>query len=90
MFFLLTILASEPEWKIINKTFFKSSVINYVAPQIIVNGLIVEILPEKVQVFDVAGDLTKEEALLIVKYLHAEGFILGDKVVVEIITDNDI
>ena len=60
------------------------------APQIVVNGLIVEIFPEKVQVFDVAGDLTKEEALLIVKYLHAEGFILGQQVVLEIITSNDI
>lgn len=60
------------------------------APQIVVNGLIVEILPEKVQVFDVVGDLTKEEALLIVKYLHAEGFILGQQVVLEIITSNDI
>ena len=76
--------------KIINETFPKSSVINYVAPQIIINGLVVEILPKKVQVFDVAGDLTKKEALLIVKYLHAEGFVLGDKIMLEIITDGDI
>jgi hypothetical protein len=79
-----------PEWKIIKKTFLKSSVINYVAPQIIVNGLIVELLDDKVKIFDVAGDLTKEEAMLIVKYLHAEAFILGDRVVLEIITNDDI
>mgnify|MGYP001264261572 CR=1 FL=1 len=60
------------------------------APQIIINGLIVEILPKKVQVFDIAGDLTKKEALLIVKYLHAEGFILGDNIVLEIVTSDDI
>ena len=79
-----------PESKIIKKTFLKSSVINYVAPQIIVNGLIVELLDDKVKIFDVAGDLTKKEAMLIVKYLHAEAFILGDRVVLEIITNDDI
>jgi len=78
------------ESKIIKKTFLKSSVINYVAPQIIVNGLIVELLDDKVKIFDVTGDLTKKEAMLIVKYLHAEAFILGDRVVLEIVTNDDI
>ena len=76
------------ESKIIKKTFLKSSVINYVAPQIIISGLVVEILSDKVKIFDVMGDLSTEEATLIIKYLHAEAFILGDKVVVEIITSD--
>ena len=58
------------------------------APPIIISGLVVEILSDKVKIFDVMGDLSKEEAMLIVKYLHAEAFILGDKVVVEIITSD--
>ena len=87
-FFLLTSLASEPEWKIITKTFFKSSVISCVAAPITINGLVVEVLPSKVMIFDVMGDMTKQEAMLIVKYLHAEAFILGDQIVVEIITDD--
>jgi len=59
-----------------------------VASPITVNGLVVEILPNKVKIFDVLGDLSKGEAMLIIKYLHAEAFILGDKIVVEIITDD--
>lgn len=58
------------------------------APQVIINGLVVEILPEKVKIFDVIGDLSKEEATLIIKYLHAEAFILGTKIVVEVITSD--
>ena len=56
--------------------------------QIIIAGLVVEILPDKVKIFDVVGDVSKTEAMLIVKYLHAEAFVLGDKIVVEIITDD--
>ena len=67
-----------------------SSVIKYVAPQVIINGLIVEILFEKVKIFDIVGDLTRAEALLIVKYLHAEAFISGDSIVLEIVTDKNI
>lgn len=59
-------------------------------PQIIINGLIVEVRPRKVKIFDVAGDLSKEEALLMIKYLHTEGFILGKKVLLEIVTDDNI
>ena len=58
------------------------------ALQIIISGLVVEILPDKVKIFDVQGDLSKTEAMLIIKYLHAEAFILGDKIVVEIVTDD--
>lgn len=60
------------------------------APQIIISGLVVEILSDKVKIFDVIGDVSKVEAMLIVKYLHDEAFILGDKIVVEIVTDDDI
>ena len=59
-------------------------------PQIIINGLIVEVRDRKVKIFDVAGDLSKEEALLMIKYLHTEGFISGDKVLLEIVTDDNI
>ena len=76
--------------EIINKPFFKSSVIIYVAPQITINGLVVEILSQKVTIFDESGDLSKKEALLMLKYLHTEGFILGDRVLLEIVTDYDI
>ena len=58
------------------------------AAPITINGLVVEVLPSKVMIFDVMGDLSKQEAMLIVKYLHAEAFILGDQIVVEIITDD--
>ena len=78
------------ELKIIKKNFLNASVINYVTPQIIVNGLVVEISSTKVKIFDAIGDLTKEEALLIVRYLHSEAFILGERVVCEIITEDDI
>ena len=57
------------------------------ASPITINGLVVEVLPGGVKIFDVLGDLSKEEAMLIVKYLHAEAFILGDQIVVEIVTD---
>ncbi len=60
------------------------------APQIIISGLVVEILSDKVKIFDVIGDVSKVEAMLIVKYLHDEAFILGDKNEVEIVTDEDI
>ncbi len=60
------------------------------APQIIISGLVVEILSDKVKIFDVIGDVSKVEAMLIVKYLHDEAFIFGDKIVVEIVTDDDI
>ena len=55
-----------------------------------ISGLVVEILADKVKIFDVEGDVSKVEAMLIVKYLHDEAFILGDKIVVEIVTDDDI
>jgi len=58
------------------------------ASPITINGLVVEVLPSKVKIFDVLGDLSKQEAMLIVKYLHAEAFILGDQIVVEIVTDH--
>jgi len=63
-----------------------------VAPQITINGLEVEILSQKkkVKIFDESGDLSKKEALLILKYLHAEGFVSGDKILLEIVTDYDI
>ena len=61
------------------------------APQIIINGLVVEVLTDNtVKIYDVTGDLTKDEALKIVKYLHAEAFISGEEVVLEIVTENDI
>jgi hypothetical protein len=60
------------------------------APEIIINGLTVEILPDRVKIYDVVGDLTKKEALKIVKYLHTEAFILGEKVILEIVTDDNI
>ena len=59
-------------------------------PQIIINGLVVEIQSDQVKIFDIAGDLSKKEALLMIKYLHTEGFILGERVVLEIITDENI
>ena len=58
------------------------------APQIIISGLVVEIAPDKVKIFDELGDLSKTEVILIVKYLHAEAFIFGDKIAVEVITDD--
>jgi len=61
-----------------------------VAPQVTISGLVVEILSNKVKIFDVMGDVSKTEAILIVKYLHDEAFILGDNIVVEIVTDDDI
>ena len=61
------------------------------APQIIINGLVIEVLTDNtVKIYDVTGDLTKDEALKIVKYLHAEAFITGEEVVLEIVTENDI
>ena len=90
-FFQLTTDYFESGSKIINKPFPKSSVIIYVAPQIIINGLVIEVLTDNtVKIYDVTGDLTKDEALKIVKYLHAEAFITGEEVVLEIVTENDI
>ena len=60
------------------------------ASQITINGSVVEILIDRVKIYDVTGDLTKKEALQILKYLHTEAFISGEKIVLEIVTDNDI
>ena len=64
----------------------KSSVIIYVK-QIVVNGLDVDVLENRVKIYDVTGDLSKPEAILIIKYLHTEGFLKNqDQVILEIIS----
>jgi hypothetical protein len=66
----------------------KSSVIIHVK-QIVVNGLSVDVLEDRVKIYDVAGDLSKPEAILIIKYLHTEGFLKNqEQIILEIISEN--
>lgn len=54
-----------------------------------INGLNVQVTPYRVMIMDELGDVTNEEAKLIVKYLHAEGFITKTTIICEIINPND-
>lgn len=55
--------------------------------KVVVNGLDVDVNKEKVTIHDVLGNLSKEEAVLILKYLHSEGFLDVDHVFLEILTE---
>ena len=55
----------------------------------VVNGLDVDIEGSKVTIYDVLGNLSRDEAVMILKYLHSEGFLDVDHVFVEIITEEE-
>ena len=73
------------------RPYVESSVIIYVK-QIVVNGLGVDVLENRVKIYDVVGDLSKPEAILIIKYLHTEGFLKKnqDQIILEIISGSEI
>jgi hypothetical protein len=77
--------------RIILRPYPRSSVIYYVN-QIVISGLNVDILKNRVKIYDVAGDLSKPEAVLIIKYLHSEGFLKKgqDQIILEIVSGDEI
>lgn len=57
--------------------------------QVVVSGLDIEILGDKVVIHDVMGDVTKREAIKILKYLRSEGFLKKEKIILEIVTSEE-
>lgn len=55
----------------------------------VINGLDVDIEGSKVTIHDVLGNLSRDEAVTILKYLHSEGFLDVDHVFVEIVTEEE-
>lgn len=57
--------------------------------QVVVNGLNIDISSTKVVIHDVEGDLTKREAVKILKYLQSEGFLREEKIILEIVSSEE-
>ena len=55
---------------------------------ITLNGLEIDIVQDKVTIYDVKGDLSDGKAVVILKYLKAEGFLFHDQVLLEIVPED--
>lgn len=52
------------------------------------NGFKIDIIQDKVTIYDLKGDLSEGEAVVILKYLKAEGFLFHDQVLLEIVPED--
>ena len=55
--------------------------------KVFLKGLHMDVLQDKVVIYDKDGDLTKAEAVVLLKYLKSEGFLLHEQVFLEIVSD---
>jgi hypothetical protein len=55
--------------------------------KVFLKGLHIDVLRDKVTIYDKDGDLTKPEAIVLLKYLKSEGFLLSEQVFLEILDD---
>ena len=46
--------------------------------KVFLKGLHIDVLRDKVTIYDKDGDLTKPEAIVLLKYLKSEGFLLSE------------